>query len=122
MSEKLVRDGSENRRALYNVISLALGAFLLFAGFSLLFIKFLSVEHIDSMGILHENFFLIPIACIFLLAGFITFLIADIRNVINVITNKDQENKVNRITAIVISSMVIVDFLIFSMLMLISFS
>ncbi|EOL47562.1 DUF3955 domain-containing protein [Enterococcus phoeniculicola] len=69
MAEKLIKDGSETRRAKFNMITAVIGTFLLFFGFACFFIKASSVEYIDSSGILHENFYLIPIGFLFLFSG-----------------------------------------------------
>ncbi|MFR6163780.1 MAG: DUF3955 domain-containing protein [Mediterraneibacter gnavus] len=41
----------------------------------------MSVEYIDTQGILHENFFLLPVGFLCLFCGFITFLTIGIRNI-----------------------------------------
>lgn len=43
-------------------INLVIGILFLIIGVFCLFIKSMSIEYIDSNNILHENFFLIPIA------------------------------------------------------------
>jgi len=69
MTNKLVKDGSDMKRArvsLYITIIMILagaGCFLLFAMIG---------STIDSSGILHEPFFLIPIGYLFLLIGLIS--------------------------------------------------
>lgn len=79
LTEKLIQDGSETRRAKMNLASTAIGAALLLIGFVCLVIKTLSVEYVDEAGLLHENFFLLPIGFLFLLSGTITVLAAGIR-------------------------------------------
>jgi len=71
MTEKLIKDGSETRRAKMNMVSALTGAALMLVGFVCLVIKTLSVEYVDEMGILHENFFLIPVGLLFLFCGFV---------------------------------------------------
>ena len=44
MRDKLIRDGSETRRAKFNLVSIAIGAALLLVGLSLIVIKAASVE------------------------------------------------------------------------------
>jgi transcriptional regulator with XRE-family HTH domain len=82
MRDKLIRDGSETRRAKFNLVSIAIGAALLLVGLSLIVIKAASVEYIDEAGILHENFFLLPIAFLFLFSGLVAFFITGIRHLI----------------------------------------
>ena len=83
MAKKLIKDGSDTRRARFNLISLCIGALLLFMGTACILIKANSVEYIDADGILHENFFLLPIGAVFILGGLITFLVTGIRNAIS---------------------------------------
>jgi transcriptional regulator with XRE-family HTH domain len=74
MTEKLIKDGSETRRAKFNMITTLIGALFLFLGAVCFFIKAHSVEYIDSSGILHENFYLLPIGFFFIFIGIIIFL------------------------------------------------
>lgn len=78
MAEKLIEDGSETRRARMNLASTVIGGILMLLGFVCLLIKSMSVEYIDAQGILHENFFLIPMGLLFLSAGFLVILISGI--------------------------------------------
>ncbi len=73
MAEKLIKDGSETRRAKMNMISTVIGGIFMLLGFVCLLIKTLSVEYLDKAGVLHENFFLIPIGALFILCGTVTF-------------------------------------------------
>lgn len=88
MTEKLIKDGSETRRAKWNLITTLIGAFLLFIGFACLFIKASSVEYIDASGILHENFYLLPIGFLFIFAGTIVFLATGIQFLFQVIKSR----------------------------------
>lgn len=81
MKEKVIRDGSETRRAKYNMISTVAGGVLLLMGIFCFFVKAASVEYIDADGFLHENFFLIPIGYLFLLSGIISFISIGIRTI-----------------------------------------
>ncbi|MGX7059202.1 DUF3955 domain-containing protein [Vagococcus humatus] len=69
MTHKLIKDGSETRRAQLNLITTLIGSFLLLIGLGCFLIKANSVEYLDATGMLHENFYLIPIGFLFLLAG-----------------------------------------------------
>lgn len=80
MTEKLIKDGNETRRAKMNLISIIIGAAMLLIGFVCLIIKTLEPEYIDASGILHENFFLIPIGLLFLLCGALVTLTTSIVN------------------------------------------
>ncbi|MGN0703899.1 MAG: DUF3955 domain-containing protein [Lentihominibacter sp.] len=91
MTKKLIKDGSETRRARFNMISLISGALLLLIGAGCLFIKAVSVEYIDDSGILHENFFLLPMASLFILCSILTFAVTGIRNIITVLSRKNRD-------------------------------
>ncbi|SPS07957.1 DUF3955 domain-containing protein [Latilactobacillus sakei] len=88
MTEKLINDGSETRKAKMNLTTTTVGSILLIIGFLCLFIKANSVEYIDSSGILHENFYLLPIGFLFLFAGIIVFLTVGIKYLIQVLKNR----------------------------------
>ena len=75
MTDKLVRDGSENRRAKMNMISTSVGGVLMIMGLMCLIIKAFSVEYIDASGILHENFFLLPVGFLFVFSGVLVIIV-----------------------------------------------
>lgn len=83
MEEKLIKDGSEGRRAKINLIMIIIATFLLLFGIGCFIIKTLSVEYIDENGILHENFFLILIGYLFIFGSIITYSTVGIKNLIN---------------------------------------
>lgn len=83
MTEKVIRDGSETRKAKYNMISSVIGGVLLLIGVMLLVIKGMSVEYIDANGILHENFFLLPTGFLCIFCGLISFGTVGIREIIS---------------------------------------
>lgn len=82
MTEKLIKDGSETRRAKMNLIAIIIGAVLLILGAACILIKAVSVEYIDAQGILHENFFLLPIGFLFMFSGLMTFAVTGLKNII----------------------------------------
>ncbi len=82
IEKKLINDGSETKRAKMNLISIVIGALLIFMGIACIIIKGLSVEYIDVDGFLHENFFLLPIGFLLLFSGFITFFVTGIKTLI----------------------------------------
>lgn len=88
MTAKLIKDGSETRRAKFNMIAVIIGSILLCAGAACLIIKGMSVEYIDEQGILHENFFLLPIGFLFIFSGIITFCITGFKNIIHKLKNR----------------------------------
>lgn len=75
MTKKLIKDTDENRKAKFNMVTMIIGFCLMAMGALCLFIKANSIEYIDKNGILHENFFLIPMAYLFALAGLIVIII-----------------------------------------------
>ena len=82
MTEKVIKDGSETRRAKFNMITSIIGVVLLCIGILLLVIKGMSVEYIDANGILHENFFLVPIGFMCIFCGLISFVSIGIRTIV----------------------------------------
>lgn len=82
MTEKVIKDGSETRRAKFNMITSIIGCVLLCIGILLLVIKGMSVEYIDANGILHENFFLVPIGFMCIFCGLISFVSIGIRTIV----------------------------------------
>lgn len=78
MTEKLIADGSENKRAKFNMVSTIIGAVLMLMGFMCLFIKANSVEYVDKNGFLHENFYLLPVGFGFLFIGAFVILVTGI--------------------------------------------
>lgn len=74
MTQKLIKDTDENRKAKYNMITTLIGGFLMILGFVCFFIKANSVEYVDKQGFLHENFYLILVSYLFLFAGIIVLI------------------------------------------------
>lgn len=89
MTEKIIKDGSETRRAKYNMVSSILGAFLIVIGIILFLVKGMSVEYIDEQGMLHENFFLILIGFLCLFSGAISFFTIGIGTIISKLKNRN---------------------------------
>ncbi len=88
ITEKIIKDGSETRRARFNMISTILGAFLLFLGFFCIGIKAVSPEYVDEAGILHESFFLLPMGFLFLFCGLVVFCSIGVRAIVRAIRKK----------------------------------
>jgi transcriptional regulator with XRE-family HTH domain len=91
MTEKLIQDGSETRRAKMNLISAFIGGVLMLMGLMCFFIKMNSVEYVDETGLLHENFYLIPVGFLFVLSGVIIIATAGIRHLIE----KKKQNRIS---------------------------
>lgn len=95
MTEKLIKDGNKTRRVRLNLVTTLIGTFLLFFGFACFFIKANSVEYIDASGILHENFYLLPIGFLFIFAGMIVFMVTGAKFIIDVIRNRKDSRQEN---------------------------
>ena len=79
IERKLINDGSESRIVKMNLISTIIGTFLLLIGLLCIVIKANTIEYIDESGILHENFYLLPIGFLFIFIGLIVILVGIIR-------------------------------------------
>lgn len=88
MTEKLIKDGRETRRAKFNLITVLIGAFLLILGVVCFLIKGNSVEYVDSTGLLHENFYLLPIGFAFLFAGLMVFAVMGLKTLVGIFRTK----------------------------------
>lgn len=91
MTQKLIRDTSENRRAKLNFTSVLFGVVLFAIGIICLVLK-VQGEYIDENGLLHENFYLIPIAFLFFTSGFIVFLSVGIKNIFYFAKTKEKKS------------------------------
>lgn len=78
MTDKLISDASATKRAKFNFWSAQIGGGLMVIGFICFLIKANSVEYVDKQGILHENFYLLPIGYIFLLSGLLVILVSGV--------------------------------------------
>ncbi len=93
MKEKIIKDGSETRRAKFNMISIGIGAGLILFGIILILIKGASVEYIDAEGFLHENFFLLPLGFLSMFCGLLAFLTAGVRSIIHRIMDRKRKSE-----------------------------
>ena len=82
MTAKLIKDGSETRRARINLILIIIASVLLFIGVGCFVWKLFSPEYVDAQGLLHEKFFLIPIGFLFIFSSLITFSVAGVKKLI----------------------------------------
>lgn len=78
MTEKLVKDGSEGRRARMNRTAAAIGLVLMIIGLMCLFIKANTVEYVDASGILHENFYLLPVGFLLIFTGAVEMVVTGV--------------------------------------------
>lgn len=93
MTEKLIKDTNENRTAKMNMITSLLGSVLLLIGTALFIIRALLGDSVDKNGVLHETFFLVPLAFAFFIASFAVFGINLARNVKNAAKKPDEKTK-----------------------------
>ena len=87
MTEKSMQDASDIRRTQLHMVILGIGTLLLILGFVCFLLKVITVEYIDVNGMIHENFFLLPIGFAFIFCGLMTFVIAGF----NAILKKSQD-------------------------------
>lgn len=88
MTEKLIKDGSETRRAKFNMIAYSIAGALMLIGFACFVIKSFTPEYVDATGILHEQFFWVPIGFLFLFTGILVFFSVGIKNIITRLMKK----------------------------------
>lgn len=93
MTEKLIKDTNENRTAKMNMITSLLGSVLLLIGTAFFVIRALLGDSVDKNGVLHETFFLVPLAFAFFIASFAVFGINLARNVKNAAKKPDEKTK-----------------------------
>ena len=87
IEQTLINDGKRTRAAKFNMVSTIIGsAFIIF-----FLISAASVSYIDSSGILHENFFLIPLGYLSLFVG-IVIIIARAINSIRLVIKERKNN------------------------------
>lgn len=94
MTQKLIKDTSETRRAKFNAVCVCVGFALLLLGAALLGIKAASVEYVDAQGVLHENFFLLPAAFLLLFCGVLSFAVAAGGSLLAMLRDKQQRGGV----------------------------
>lgn len=92
MMEKVIRDGSETRRARFNMITSVIGGVLILTGVVLLVIKGLSVEYVDEEGFLQENFFLVPLGFLCMFCGVISFIVVGVKAGVTALCSKFKKN------------------------------
>ena len=109
LEEKLIKDGSDTKRAKYNMVSFIIGAVLLLIGSACIGIKAVSPEYFDAEGILHENFFLLPTGFAFILSGMIAFVISAVKNLKELFgNNEDENNRKKEILMFTVSAVVLI--------------
>ena len=107
MTEKLIHDGSEGRRAKQNLVSIVIGVILLFMGIVCIAVKAMTGSYVDADGFLHENFYLLPMAFVFFFGGFVTFCVTGLRNAAASLKEQTEAGKQQRRIYIRISAGVV---------------
>lgn len=82
MTDKLLKDERKKRQTKMNQIFWRIGGILLCIGAACILLKGMSGSFVDAQGILHENFFLLPIGFFFIFSGFIVFIVLGTKNII----------------------------------------
>lgn len=66
----------------FNKTTLIIGTILLSIGILVLVMKGISPEFLDAKGMLHENFFLLPIGYTFIFLGIISYITIGIKTLV----------------------------------------
>ncbi len=74
LTKKLIHDGSVTRQAHLAMVSNVAGALVILMGLLCFMIKSQSIEYVDAQGVLHENFFLIPVGYGLIFIGILIIL------------------------------------------------
>lgn len=97
MTQKLIDDTNENKRAKLNLISVSVTGILLLFGFGLLILRSMIGDKINPDGTLEEPFFLVIFAFAFFTLGFTASLISFFINVVKFSKNKNSKTLKNNI-------------------------
>ena len=97
MTQKLIDDTNENKRAKLNLISISVTGILLLFGFGLLILRSMLGDKINPDGTLEEPFFLVIFAFAFFTLGFTASLISFFINVVKFSKNKNSKTLKNNI-------------------------
>lgn len=87
----LINDGKRTRAKKFNMVTTIIGSVFIILGIIFFLISGASVSYIDSSGILHENFFLIPLGYLSLFVG-ILIIIARVINSIRLVIKERKNN------------------------------
>ena len=81
IEQTLINDGKRTRAAKFNMVSTIIGSAFIILGIIFFLISAASVSYIDSSGILHENFFLIPLDNLSLFEGIVLIIFRVINSI-----------------------------------------
>ena len=87
----LINDGKRSRAAKFNMVTTIIGSAFIILGIIFFLISGASVSYIDSNGVLHENFFLVPLGYLSLFVG-ILIIIARVINSIRLAIKERKNN------------------------------
>ena len=87
----LINAASRTRAAKFNLGSTIIGSAFILVGIIFFLISAISVYYIDRSGVLHENFFLVPLGYLSLFVG-IVIIIARVINSIRLVIKERKNN------------------------------
>ena len=87
----LINDGKRTREKKFNMVTTIIGSVFIILGIIFFLISGASVSYIDRSGVLHENFFLVPLGYLSLFVG-IVIIIARIINSIRLAIKERKSN------------------------------
>lgn len=88
--EKKSEEENSTRQEKVRIGFLFIGTVLLIMGGECIFIKANSVEYVDTAGVLHENFFLLPVGFLFIFLGFVLFFVGCVPMLKRIITRRKE--------------------------------
>ncbi len=91
IEQTLINDGKRTRAEKFNMVTTIIGSVFIILGIIFFLISATSISYIDRNGILHENFFLIPLGYLSLFVG-IVIIIARIINSIRLAIKERKNN------------------------------
>ena len=91
IEQTLINDGKRTRAAKFNMVSTIIGSAFIILGIIFFLISAISVYYIDRSGVLHENFFLVPLGYLSLFVG-IVIIIARVINSIRLVIKERKNN------------------------------
>ena len=91
IEQTLINDGKRTRAAKFNMVSTIIGSAFIILGIIFFLISAISVSYIDRSGVLHENFFLVPLGYLSLFVG-ILIIIAWVINSIRLAIKERKNN------------------------------
>lgn len=87
----LINDGKRTRAKKFNMVTTIIGSVFIILGIIFFLISAISVYYIDRSGVLHENFFLVPLGYLSLFVG-ILIIIAWVINSIRLAIKERKNN------------------------------